>query len=108
MGRLDDLARRHLVPQPDRLPGKRRHDTVFDIGATPDIYRNPSTGAWSGWGDVSGSFSFAGVTAYTEDTSGNFHLLGVTTGGALKANKIDGGSSTWLGWTTVGSGLAGS
>jgi hypothetical protein len=94
---------------PTAFPGSGGTTAVYEIGTTPDIYRNAvGTGAWTGWGAVTGSFSFAGVTGYSEDSSGNFHLLGVTTGGVLEANKIDGGSSTWLGWTTVGSGLAGS
>ena len=51
---------------------------------------------------------FTGVPGFTEDTSSYFHLFGRTTGGTLDANRIAGGSSTWLGWASLGSSLAGS
>jgi hypothetical protein len=65
-----------------------------------------TSGTWTGWVNVGGSFG--GVPSFTEDASGNFHLAVVTPSGALEANKIDGGTSTWLGWTTIGTSLAGS
>jgi len=81
---------------------------VFAVGTSTDVYKNSlsTSGTWAGWTSVGSPF--AGVPGFSEDSSGNFHLVDVTTGGALEANKIDSGSSTWLGWTTIGSSLAGS
>jgi hypothetical protein len=81
---------------------------VFGVGYTTDVYKNSlsTAGSWAGWTNVGSPFE--GVPAFSEDSSGNFHLLDVTTGGVLEANQIDSGSSTWLGWTTIGGSLAGS
>jgi hypothetical protein len=66
-----------------------------------------TSGGWSGWGTVNTGNCFTGVAGFTEDTSGNFHLVGRSCDGQLKANEINSGSSTWQGWTTIGGPLAG-
>ena len=81
---------------------------VFSIGTTPDIYKDTlsTSGNWSGWGAV--GTGFTGVPSFNEDTNGDFHLFGRSQAGSLEANQINGGSSTWLGWSTLGGPLAGS
>jgi hypothetical protein len=81
---------------------------VFAIGTVPDIYKDtlPTSGSWSGWGAV--GTGFTGVPSFNEDTNGDFHLTGRSQAGSLEANQINGGSSTWLGWSTLGGSLAGS
>jgi hypothetical protein len=81
---------------------------VFGVGYTTDVYKNSlsTAGSWAGWTSVGSPFE--GVPAFSQDTSSNFHLLDVTTAGVLEANQVDSGSSTWLGWATIGGSLAGS
>jgi hypothetical protein len=81
---------------------------VFAVDLTSAVYNDnlATSGTWTGWVNVGGTFG--GVPSFTEDASGNFHLADVTLSGTLEANKIDGGTSNWLGWTTIGTSLAGS
>jgi hypothetical protein len=98
-----------LPSGPAAQAGSGGYDWAFALGRSTNLYFDelPPNGSYSGWTELNGAFT--GTPGVTQNSHGGaMHVFSRTTTGSLDVNSLPSGSSTWTGYTSLGSQVAGS